>query len=172
MQRRGDRKRIFKAASDMMRYLLEICALRNAHPFRLLSYCLMPNHAHLLVSPHPSNQGASFQAACLSLARVPSIARLNWNLGTEAVAVSSRRLLVWARYLDLNPVEARMVERPELFEWSAYRARIGLACFPQLDSDPAFIELGETPQEQRNRYREYVERGIHRRKPYSIHAEW
>lgn len=31
-----------------------------------------------------------------------------------------------ARYIVLNPVRARMVERPEDYRWSSYRATVGL----------------------------------------------
>ncbi len=35
-------------------------------------------------------------------------------------------LLALCRYIVLNPVSAGMVERPEDYRWSSYRAKIGL----------------------------------------------
>jgi len=41
-------------------------------------------------------------------------------------------------YVILNPVRAGMVERPEEWRWSGYRATIGL------DSAPAFLDVVKT----------------------------
>jgi hypothetical protein len=39
-------------------------------------------------------------------------------------------LLELCRYVDLNPVRARMVRKPEAWAWSSYRAHVGLAPVP------------------------------------------
>lgn len=39
---------------------------------------------------------------------------------------SDRYLLACARYVDLKPVRAKIVARPEHYRWSSYKARIGI----------------------------------------------
>jgi putative transposase len=39
---------------------------------------------------------------------------------------SESYLLEVCRYVDLNPVRAKMVERPDAYAWSSYRALVGL----------------------------------------------
>jgi len=54
-----------------------------------------------------------------------------------------------------------MVALPESYPWSSYRARIGLADCDWLDPDPCFVSLGSTLERRQQRYREFVERGVH-----------
>ena len=53
-----------------------------------------------------------------------------------------------------------MVVRPEEYEWSSYRARIGLIQCDWLDADPCFLGLGETDGQRRSRYKKFVEEGV------------
>lgn len=46
-----------------------------------------------------------------------------WEGRYKASLVQSERyLLVCSRYIELNPVRAGMVTRPEAYRWSSYRA--------------------------------------------------
>lgn len=73
---------------------------------------------------------------------------------------SDAYLLACARYVDLNPVRARIVEQPEEYAWSSFRARTGLSACPWLDADPCFLSLGPTAEQRQQRYREFVMSGI------------
>jgi hypothetical protein len=44
--------------------------------------------------------------------------------------------LACGRYVELNPVRARMVKRPEPYGWSSSRARAGLSAWTWPDRDP------------------------------------
>jgi hypothetical protein len=44
--------------------------------------------------------------------------------------------LACGRYVELNPVRARMVKRPEPYRWSSSRARAGLSAWTWPDRDP------------------------------------
>jgi putative transposase len=68
-------------------------------------------------------------------------------------------LLACTRYVDLNPVRARMVHDPQEYEWSSYRAHIGLAVCDWLDPSPTYLALADTEERRRQRYREFVEQG-------------
>lgn len=54
-----------------------------------------------------------------------------------------------------------MVHKPEDYEWSSYRARIGLSDCEWLDPDPCFLALGRDEERPRERYRQFVELGAH-----------
>jgi putative transposase len=62
--------------------------------------------------------------------------------------------------VDLNPVRAGIVARPEDYRWSSYRSRIGLDPCDWLDSDAAFLALAGSPEARQHRYREFVEQGV------------
>src|SRR5262245_59298089 len=44
--------------------------------------------------------------------------------------------LACGRYVELNPVRARMVKRPEPYDWSSSRSRAGLSAWTWPDRDP------------------------------------
>ncbi len=70
-------------------------------------------------------------------------------------------LLACCRYVELNPVRARMVSRPEDYQWSSYISRVGRSDqFTWLDTDPCFEGLGDTPQVRASRYAEFVRSAI------------
>ena len=54
-----------------------------------------------------------------------------------------------------------MVTAPEHFAWSSYRARIGLSDCDWLDPDPCFLSLASTAERRQQRYKAFVEQGIH-----------
>ena len=70
-------------------------------------------------------------------------------------------LLACTRYVDLNPVRAKMIRLPQDYPWSSYRARIGLEPCDWLDPDPCFLALASTQERRQQLYREFVEQGIH-----------
>jgi len=71
---------------------------------------------------------------------------------------SDNYLLACARYIDLNPVRAHIVEQPEDYPWSSYGTRAGLSDSSWLDPDPCFLALAPTTEQQQLRYREFVSR--------------
>jgi len=63
-----------------------------------------------------------------------------------------------ARYVDLNPVEAGFVERPEQWKWSSYRAHVGLESPTPLLANGVFLGyFAPTRQRAVASYRDFVE---------------
>ena len=73
---------------------------------------------------------------------------------------TDRYLLACCRYVELNPVRARMVASPEQYRWSSYRARVGEIENDWLDKDPCYLALGDTDMDRQIRYRTWVSTGI------------
>ena len=82
----------------------------------------------------------------------------------EAVTLDSiyRR----ARYVDLNPVRAGLCASPEEWEWSSFRATIGLE-FPRPFHQPGELLslFDEDPRLARRKYRRYVFEGMAKEDP-------
>lgn len=74
----------------------------------------------------------------------------------SSVVQSDTYLLACCRYIELNPVRARMVGRADDYSWSSYRARIGVERDDWLDCDPCYLALGATEGECRERYMDFV----------------
>jgi len=78
------------------------------------AYVLMGNHAHLLVTPSVSRGARELMRALGGGPR---------ERGFDATPVRARRqLLACMRYIELNPVRARLVAWPGDWRWSSYRA--------------------------------------------------
>ncbi len=58
--------------------------------------------------------------------------------------------------VELNPVRAALVDNPEGYPWSSYRARTGSASQCSIDLDPCYLALGWSPTQRAGRYGEYV----------------
>jgi len=53
LNRGNNRAPVFSDASDFRAFLEALGQTQGRYPFRLLGYCLMTNHFHLLVRPEP-----------------------------------------------------------------------------------------------------------------------
>jgi putative transposase len=71
---------------------------------------------------------------------------------------SDWHLMELARYLALNPVRAGLCGRPEDWEWSSYRAMLGLAPAERF-LDPAFLlsQFGRERDRARRAFASFVE---------------
>ncbi|HZF14955.1 MAG TPA: transposase [Steroidobacteraceae bacterium] len=167
VQRGHSRHAVFNCRSDFRAYLRTLAEFRQALGLKVHGYCLMTNHVHLIVDPGEDARALSVLMKRLAGRHTRRLNRVNGGSGSAwegrfkcSPIESDSYLLACARYVDLNPVRAGMVARPEDYPWSSYRARIGLEECDWLDADPCFTALGADLERRRERYREFVELGI------------
>lgn len=125
---RGRRyENIFESVSD---YYLFIHVLKEAgelFDFRVSSYCLMPNHYHLLVQTPNANL-----SRCMRHVNGVYTQRFNreheidgslFRGRYKAVCVADdQHLLEVMRYIHNNPLKAGLVENLDEYVWSSHRA--------------------------------------------------
>ena len=99
-------------------------------PVRLLAYCLMPNHFHLVVWPPIDGQTVAFHVlvdhdAQQALARYPRARAAPGHVYQgrfKAIPVQSdTHFLRLCRYVERNPLRAGLVARAEEWPWSSLR---------------------------------------------------
>ena len=113
------------------------------------AYALMANHVHLLLS------GPSLELVRELDRRI----RLSHGDEAELRAVGARRyLLACMRYIELNPVRAHLVARPEDYRWSSYRANALGYNDPAVSPHALYYALGRSADERRRAYARFVER--------------
>jgi len=88
------------------------------------AYCLMPNHIHMIAVPE-SEQGLS-RAIGEAHRRYTRMINLRkrwtgylWQGRFASFPMDEHYLLAAVRYVEMNPVRARMVNRPEEWRWSS-----------------------------------------------------
>ena len=98
---------------------------------RILAYCLMPNHWHLLLWPREDGDLSRFMK-WLSTTHAARWNKVRGLTGRGAVYQSrfksvpvqeERQLLYLWRYIERNPVNAQMVARAEHWRWSSLSSR-------------------------------------------------
>lgn len=166
VQRGHNRGLVFVETADYQRYVADLRELKEAFDVKVYAYCLMSNHVHLLLAPGDSIAGLSQFMKTLAARATRFRNKLEGLTGTlwesryrSSLVQSDHYLLACSRYIELNPVRARMVANASEYEWSSYSAHAS----PEeswIDLDPAFCSLGETPEERSSHYVEFVAQSI------------
>jgi putative transposase len=152
---RGDRREpIFLDDTDRMALLAlleQACVRFDAS---VLAYCVMGNHHHLVLATRRAN--LSMLMRHLNGVYTQRFNRRHGKAGHvfqgrfKAILVDADAyMLSVCRYVDLNPVRARMVTAPDAWPWSSYRAHVRQAeAPPWLDTAPlAAALLGREPDD-------------------------
>jgi putative transposase len=128
-QRGNRRQQVFFGEDDYLAYRDELAAACRAAGVTVLGYCLMPNHVHLILRPRDED---GLRAALAEAHRRYS-RRINFRQGWRgylwqgrfaSAPVDGAHLLACARYVELNPVRARLARRAEDWPWSSARAHL------------------------------------------------
>jgi len=167
VQRGHNRRVVFVTDADRKSYLDTLAEFRSELGLKVYAYCLMTNHVHLIVDPGEDAGNLSLLMKRLAGRHTRRINRLERRTGTSwegrfkcSPIETDRYLLACGRYVDLNPVRAQMVSKPEEYYWSSYRVRIGLDQSNWLDDDACIIRMAATLDECRDQYRKYVAQGV------------
>lgn len=128
-QRGNRREPIFFEHGDQEIYrdlLAEHCARASVGVW---SYCLMPNHVHLILTPRDATGLARAIGDAHRRYTIFINARGRWHghlfqSRFASVAMDEAHLLAAVRYVSLNPVRARLVARAQDWPWSSVRAHL------------------------------------------------
>ena len=167
VQRGHDHNAVFIDGRDYDYYLSNLIEWKTHYEVGVYAYCLMTNHVHLILVPHADGSSISSLMRRLSARQGRRVNRLERRVGTlwsgrfkSSVVDTDRYLMACLRYVELNPVRAGIVDRPESYPWSSYSQRLGLNNESWLDSDPVTESLGATPEARRRAYAAFVREGI------------
>jgi putative transposase len=128
-QRGNRRLPIFFCDDDRTAYLKLVAEACAASSTRCLAWCLMDNHVHLILVP----ESAGSLRAALGEAHRRYTRRVNFREGWRGYLFQGRfasypmadtHLVAAIRYVENNPVAARMVDRAEDWPWSSARSHI------------------------------------------------
>lgn len=133
---------------------------------RLHAYVLMDNHVHLLATPQAQGDvGRMMQR--LGRQYVGSFNARHGRTGTlsegrykASLVDSGRYMLACYRYIELNPVRARMIDDPAAYRWSSCAANLGQRPHSDLSPHPAWLALGSTRRDRTRAYRRLLDQAI------------
>ena len=130
-QRGNRREDVFYAEQDYQIYLEWLHHYSRQHHLEILAYCLMTNHIHLVAVPDNEN---SLQQVLkpLHMRYAQRINRMRkwkghfWQGRYFSSPLDEHYMWVAIRYVELNPVRARMVKKAEHYRWSSAASHCGL----------------------------------------------
>jgi putative transposase len=153
-QRGNYRQNVFCNDGDRTTYLGLISEYCKPARLRLIGYCLMTNHVHLIVVPEREDslarglgQAHCRYAHCVN-ARLRSTGHL-WQNRFYSTVMDESHLLAAMRYVERNPVRAGMVADAAGYRWSSAMAHLtGLDVTGSLDLGYWAARIG--PEEWRS----------------------
>ena len=159
--RGNERKDIFHNDRDREKFLEYLAETVRRYGWLITAWVLMSNHFHLVLeTPSPTlSAGMQWLLGSYSQWFNKKHKRSGHLFGDRFHSFlidKDSYLTEVVRYVVLNPVRAHMVERPELYRWSSYRATAGL------ETPPAWLDLSRLepffgePQHWQTNYAAFV----------------
>ena len=163
--RGNERRKIFFSKRDYEKFKAYIAEAKEKYRFILHGYVLMSNHYHLLMETPEKNLSKIMHHINSSYTTYTNIKRkrsghLFQGRFKSIVVDKDNYLLELSRYLHMNPVRAKIVEKPEDYPYSSYAAYIsdhGEA----LVTRSVILEMFKTKEsEARKQYKTFVEAAL------------
>jgi len=160
IQRGNNRQATFYADEDY-RFYLECLQDASAHHGCVIhAYVLMTNHVHLLLTP----LAAHAASRCMQSVGRRYVRYVNhvyrrsgtlWEGRFKSTLIDSERyLLTCSRYIELNPVRARMVDVPGDYRWSSYHCNANGRANVLIEPHPLYQALGGNSEQRAEAYRD------------------
>lgn len=158
VQRGNNREACFLEAENYQYYLELWQQLSRRYGVDVHAYCLMTNHIHFLVTPKSKESVSNTMKVVGS--RYAQYINLKYKrTGTlwegrhrSSLIQTENYLLSCYRYIELNPVRAGMVKRPEEYQWSSYGVN-GWGDTSWLTPHDEYLKLGKGDKSRTKAYR-------------------
>jgi REP-associated tyrosine transposase len=136
---------VFFTADDRQQYLVWLARYAQLHGLRTWAYCLMPNHVHLVVVPSEADSIARvlrpLQMRCAQRTNgLNEWAGHVWQDRYYSCVMDDAHLWEAVRYVERNPVRARLVEVAEAYPWSSAPAHCDGRPDPVLSPDLPLLQ--------------------------------
>ena len=169
-----NKENIFFNEDNYIYLLRKMKASRHKYGAKILAYCLMPNHYHLLVRQE-TNRPLSNWIQAMFNGYVQGVNKEQGRTGTlfegaaKHILVDDEAYLIHlVRYIHYNPVNAHLVRQPEDWQYSNYAEWIGIRngtlvdrkfirnYFPRPDDYRRFMENYAIENELAERLKPYL----------------
>src|SRR3989338_1829026 len=129
-QRGNYRQKIFQKKSDYKQYSEWVNNYAQKNGLKILAYCLMSNHVHFICIPEKENSLArTFNTVHMRYAqyvhRGKKVKGHLWQGRFYSCVLDEGHLYRGIRYVERNPVRAKMVKKAWEYEWSSARDHAG-----------------------------------------------
>jgi len=166
IHRGNNKQQIFYREADYVYFIELMREAKEKYQIKLYSYVLMNNHIHLLAEPQVEDSMA-FYMKLIAQKYAQHINRSYKRTGTlwegrfkSSPVSNDEYLLACSRYIEMNPVRAKLVKYVKDYKWSSYPAKTGLEKNKILEPDPFYMALASTDSKRQIRYEEFFKQSI------------
>jgi putative transposase len=152
-------KFLFGDDTDYELFLALLKGSSEAEAVAVHTFALMTNHYHLIVTPDSETalpnamRRANGDYAKYFNRKYQRFGTLFAGRYRAPMLKDENYCLTCMRYVDLNPVRARMVVDAAQYRWSSYRAHACGDGLAWLSPHPVYLALGATAAERQAKYR-------------------
>lgn len=183
LNRANGKTKIFRKDKDYEAFEKILVEAKEKQRMRILAYCLMPNHWHLVLHPHEDGDLSRF------MKWVTLTHTQRWHAHYKSIGYGhiyqgryksfpvqkDEYFLQLVRYVERNALRAHLVKKAEDWKWSSLYAREfgsendqGLLSDWPLDPGKNYLEWVNTPQPKEEV--EVIRYAIHRGRPFGNDA--
>ena len=163
LTRGNDRKKVFRYKQDYRCFLKIIKKYLAEFQISIFHYCLMPNHMHLLVQAQKAKDLPKFMQVVLQVYanyfrnKYNSVGFMFQNRYKSYLIEKENYLLECARYIERNPLRAKIVTDLYEYPWSSFTFYAkGTEDGIIKTKNPLYLEFANTDAERRRLYYNYV----------------
>lgn len=151
IQRGNNRSVCFQCERDYIAYIHWLKTFSLQFSVSIHAWVLMTNHVHLLCTPQRNNYGVSAMMQSLGRMYVRHFNQKYQRTGTlwegrfnSNLVNCEEYLLTLYKYIELNPVRAKMVSDPAKYKWSSYTINALGVRSALCSAHPIYLSLGQT----------------------------
>ncbi len=132
VQRGNRRQEVFFEEGDYSEYLKLLNDYSQRYKVDILAYCLMPNHVHLIATPHEDgNLAQAIGEIHRNYTRFINFRKkwrgYLWQGRFSSYVLDEKYLMAAVRYILLNLVRAGITKKPWEYKWSSARLHLSSA---------------------------------------------
>jgi REP element-mobilizing transposase RayT len=148
--RGNNQQNIFLRKQDFQRYLLKIEEYAEKYPVEIIAYALMKNHIHMLLKQQSDLPISKFMQALtigytmyfnLKYKRSGHLFQGRFHY---TQVDNDEYLIHLSRYIHLNPVVAKVIDKAENYTWSSYKEYLGLRQTSWIKSEYILIHFRQS----------------------------
>ncbi|MDP2923479.1 MAG: transposase [Candidatus Omnitrophota bacterium] len=157
--RGNNRSAVFYNDKDRCFFLACLKEAKEKTSSKIYAYCLMTNHVHLLVEPL-TKEGLVEMMQSLGRKYEQYINQTYKRTGIlwegrfkSSVISKDEYFLARCRYIELNPLRAKIAQNPADYPWSSFKLKTEGKNNNILDEDTFYLDLGDAQKQRQLSYR-------------------
>ncbi|MDD5496776.1 MAG: transposase [Candidatus Omnitrophica bacterium] len=180
LNRGNNKQKIFHKEYDYKAFINLMREAKKIYPMKIFAYCLMPNHFHLILMPTQ----AEYLSKWMQWLMTSHVRRYHRHYGTAGhvwqgrfksfIIQKDEYLITALRYVEANPIRAKLVNMAKDWPWSSHKETIGKSKHRLIDDAP--IQLPDNwdsyiNKDMAEKDLDKIRQSVKRQSPYGTN-EW